>query len=498
MNILAKNRQPWIVGLGWLCCGWLASIAWGQSQPDALREQALEAMRRATTFYATQVAQHGGYVYHYSLDLQQRWGEGEATRDQIWVQPPGTPTVGLAYLAAYQATGEPLYLQAATAAAEALCYGQLESGGWTNCIDFDPRGERVAEYRSGRGRGRNYSSLDDAQTQSALQFLMRADAAHQHQHPVIAAAVRVGLRSLLGAQFPCGAFPQVWHQTPMPVPEAARELPPPAANYPEYDWATQGKIKEYWTLYTLNDGLAESVAATLRTADEIYGDERCRAAWLRLGDFLIAAQMPEPQPAWAQQYNFAMQPVWARKFEPPAISGLESQGVIRVLLDLYRETNEARYLQPIPAALAYLRRSQLADGRLARYYELQSNRPLYMQRTGDQYELTYDDSQLPDHYGWKVPSQLDELQTAYEALVSRKAAAAENSPDRALETSAGSGGELAEIRQLLAELDQAGRWISVSSGERLVGQRVFPKGQEYLSSAVFSDNLTRLAGFVAE
>jgi hypothetical protein len=75
------------------------------------------------------------------------------------VQPPGTPAVGLAYLEAYRATRDPFYLKAASDAAGALMYGQLKSGGWTNCIDFDPQGARAALYRNGKGRGKNNSSL---------------------------------------------------------------------------------------------------------------------------------------------------------------------------------------------------------------------------------------------------------------------------------------------------------------------------------------------------
>ncbi|QDT43552.1 hypothetical protein Pan241w_36540 [Gimesia alba] len=86
-------------------------------------------MRKASQFYRDKLALNGGYVYYDSLDLQQRWGEGKASPDQIWVQPPGTPTVGMAYLKAYQATGDQFYLDAATDAALALIYGQLKSGG---------------------------------------------------------------------------------------------------------------------------------------------------------------------------------------------------------------------------------------------------------------------------------------------------------------------------------------------------------------------------------
>src|ERR1043166_920678 len=95
--------------------------AWGaitaQGADNSLRDEAQRAMHKAATYYATRVASHGGYVYHYSLDLAVRWGEGRASPDQIWVQPPGTPTVGLAFLQAYRATGDKFYLDAATKAA---------------------------------------------------------------------------------------------------------------------------------------------------------------------------------------------------------------------------------------------------------------------------------------------------------------------------------------------------------------------------------------------
>ena len=48
--------------------------------------------------------------------------------------------------------------------------------------------------------------------------------------------------------------------------------------------------------------------------------------------------MPDPQPAWAQQYNADMQPVWSRQFEPTAISGRESQAAMWALLKLTAAT----------------------------------------------------------------------------------------------------------------------------------------------------------------
>ena len=155
------------------------------------RQKVASTMRRAASYYVDEVSNHGGYVYHYSLDLSKRWGEGIATKDQIWVQPPGTPTVGMALLNAYESTKENFYLESATRAANALIYGQLKSGGWTNKVDFDPRSPGSADYRNGRGRGKNNTSLDDDQTSAAIRFLMQADAAHNFKHPQIHAAVGV-------------------------------------------------------------------------------------------------------------------------------------------------------------------------------------------------------------------------------------------------------------------------------------------------------------------
>jgi len=95
-----------------------------------LTASARDALRKAATFYRTRAAVNGGYVYFYSADLKQRYGEGKASPTQIWVQPPGTPTVGMAYVKAWEATGDAFYLEAFRAAAHALVYGQLESGGW--------------------------------------------------------------------------------------------------------------------------------------------------------------------------------------------------------------------------------------------------------------------------------------------------------------------------------------------------------------------------------
>jgi PelA/Pel-15E family pectate lyase len=473
-----RNENP--AGAAWVLVLLLSPIGSCASGADAaLRSQTIATMRKAATFYLTDVASHGGYVYYYSTDLKQRWGEGVATPSQIWVQPPGTPTVGMAYLRAHEATGDGFYLRAAQEAAEALIYGQLESGGWTNSIDFDPGGQ-TARYRRGGGNGKNHSSLDDGQTQSAIRFLIRADKALALGHREIHEAARFALDALLAAQFPNGAFPQVWTGpvTPHPVVKA---------DYPDYDWRTEGRIKNYWAMYTLNDNVAGYVAEALIEAHAIYGDDRYEAALRRLGDFLVLAQMPNPQPAWAQQYNYEMRPIWARKFEPPAIASDESQEVMATLLKIYGVTGDPKYLEPIPRALAYLKRSLLPDGRLARFYELKTNRPLYMFRRGDAYTLTYSDTDLPKHYGWKIDSRLDTIERQYLQL-RRYSQDAQTSSRRT---------DLSErVREIIDDLDEQGRWVSVYRGQRLVGQPEFEPGYRYIASAVFAQNIETLSDYL--
>jgi PelA/Pel-15E family pectate lyase len=443
-------------------------------------DKAAQAMTRATQFMTESVAVHGGYVYSVSLDLKTRRGEGIASPTEIWVQPPGTPTVGTAFLHAWKATKDPVFLNAAVDCAKALIHGQLQSGGWSDRVDFDPAGKNAGLYRNGKGKskGRNYSTLDDDKSQSALCFLMQLDQELDFKNSQIHEAVTFGLESLLKAQFANGGFPQGW-QEPVEPGIVTR------ASYPEYEWRTEGRFKNYWDFETLNDGLAGTVTRTLDLAWKTYNDERYRASLVNFGDFLIRAQMPEPQPAWAQQYNHNLQPIWARKFEPPAIVGRESEDAIQTLLFLTEVTGEKRFLEPIPAALAWLKRSQLSDGQLARFYELKTNTPLYL--TKDTYELTYDDSNLPTHYGFKSDCRVAKLEAAYQAATAGESRAAKPKNAKSLRK---------KVEQILADLDSSGRWVTDEKGNAVVNSAKGDPARLLIESKVFSSNLTQLSAFI--
>jgi hypothetical protein len=464
-----------------LLCGTLVA-ADGPSKADADA-----ALQKAVQFFREQVSVQGGYLYRYSEDLSLREGEGKATATMAWVQPPGTPSVGEAILTAHQRTGGPYLLDAAVETARALVQGQLESGGWDYRIEFDPLKRPQFAYRKGPRepgtKSGNVTTLDDDNTQAAVRFLMHVDRELQFKNAEIHEAVTFALASLLAAQYPNGAWPQRYS-----APPKAEDFPVLKASYPD-QWPRTWPNEKYASYYTLNDDTLADCIATMFEAAEIYGDSRYLEAGKRGGDFLLLAQMPEPQPAWCQQYNRQMQPAWARKFEPPSITGGESQGAIGILMEVYRQTGDKKYLEPVPRALAYLKASELPGGKMARFYELKTNRPLYFTK---QYELVYTADDLPTHYGFITSSKVDRLRADYEKLLATdpmKLKPAKKPAKYELSSSVRSA-----ARAAIDSLDARGAWVEEG---KLNDADPEGKVKRIISTQTFIKNVDSLSRFIS-
>lgn len=472
-----------------LLCASLSSRCDAQSLSH---KQGRAALLKAVTFFTQHVSAGGGYLWQYSADLSQREGENKASATQAWVQPPGTPSVGDAFLEAWLLTREPALLEAAKNTAYALTEGQLISGGWDYRIEFDPKRRSSYAYRSDFLRdpatlsvdARNVTTLDDDTTQSAFRFLIRMDSALKFRDAKIHSAVRIGLACLEQAQYPNGAWPQRYSE--LVIPDKFSVKP---ASYPA-TWPREHPKLDYRSYYTFNDNTLADLIDTFFLAGEVYENDRYTQAALRAGQFIIRAQMPEPQPAWAQQYNLEMHPAWARRFEPPAVTGGESQGVIRTLLTLFRRTGDERFLKPIPAALDYLERSTLPNGQLARFYELKTNRPLYF--TTD-YVLTYDDSDLPTHYGFKVGSNIERLRDEFKKA---KTAGRTDTPLWTLQRKRPglSSGITASAAALINQMDERGAWTEDGQLRARDNNR---SPQRVITTRTFARNLRTLSRFVA-
>lgn len=390
------------------------------------------ALSKAVTFYHTKAANHGGYVYRYSADFTLREAEGIPGADTIWIQPPGTPAVGMAMLDAYEVTKDEKCLAAAVEAAHAVSRTQLTSGGWDYSGHFDAKGREAQLYRRDAGgklierqkvpqseagwhiwrshkNKNNCSTFDDDVSQAATRLLVRVDHALGGKDEEIHEAADFALNTIIATQYPAGGWPANFDTFPT-SPPPANLYPIKAGNYPS-DWPRKWP-KDFTGCYVLNDNTHATLMGTLLLAWQLRGDPKYLDAAKKGGDFLITAQMPEPQPAWGQQYNAEMQPVWSRAFEPSSISGRESQAAMWALLKLASVSGDKKYLLPVAKAIPYLRKSLLPGNQLARFYELQTNKPLYFERGegGKGFELTYSDKKASSNYGWVWDSELEELQ----------------------------------------------------------------------------------------
>lgn len=399
----------------------------------ATPQEVAAAAVKAVTFYHAHAAAHGGYVYRYSADFALREAEGIPGPDTIWIQPPGTPAVAMAMLDAYEATKDEKCLQAAVEAARCVSRTQLVSGGWDYSGHFDAANRDKKLYRrdatgkllpppktSSREAGwhnwrrqekTNYSTYDDDVSQAATRLLVRVDHALGGKDAEIREAADYALETLRLTQYPAGGWSANFDEHPIAPPPVAK-YPIKPANYPA-EWPRKWP-KDFSGCYVLNDNTHATLMSTLLLAWQLRGDSQCLEAARRAGDFLLLAQMPDPQPAWGQQYNADMQPVWSRQFEPTAISGRESQAAMWALLRLAAATGDKKYLAPVARAIPYLRTVLLPGNKLARFYELQTNKPLYFERGpgGKGFRLTYSDQKASSNYGWVWDSELDALQAA--------------------------------------------------------------------------------------
>lgn len=437
------------------------------------------------------VAKHGGFVWHYTSDLSERWGEVVARDSQIWVEPPGTPAVGMVLLEAYSVTSDPTYLAHAGTLARALISGQHQSGGWNYYIDFEPSGADAWQQMISKTHWGweeyyyyqyNNATFDDQTTAGATTFLLRLyDAA---RHETFKAPLLSALQFVLDAQRSDGAWPQRYPLTPA---------------------ALEGQSPRYTGHATLNDGVTANNIDLLLEAHERLQDERYRQGALRGMDFYLKAQGRPPQAGWAQQYDDRMTPVTARTYEPAAIDVSQTIASIHDLQRFYRMTGDRKYLDAVPPALDWLDAARLSQGlpegsTHARFYELGTNKPLFAYRSGTNRfdQRTWFDHELNgiDLYPYGRPMAPDvaglrKEHTRLEGLTATQARA-EYDAQRVRVPNVSEE----EAAALSARMDQRGAWLSdvkILDPEQFITRP--PREFVGIATKTYIDNMRRLAAY---
>ena len=227
-----------------------------------------------------------------------------------------------------------------------------------------------------------HGTFDNGATTNELRFLARAFRATNE--PRYRQAFLKGLSHILEAQYPTGGWPQFYPLS-----------------------------KGYHRHITFNDGAMVRVLELLRDVSESsdYGflkteyRTKAKAAVTKGIDCILRTQIKQGSKltAWCAQHDEkTLEPAWARSYEPPSISGAESVGVVRFLMSV--EEPMPAIIAAVEGAIGWFRDVAIhgmrfdeftdAEGQddkrivaepdagplWARFYEIGSNRPIFLDR----------------------------------------------------------------------------------------------------------------------
>ena len=340
--------------------------------PD--RHALLATMKRATTFMVEKVAHRGGYVWSYLPDMSRRWGEMEARPTMIWIQPPGTPSMGHLFLDAYHATNDEYDYRAAEQVASALMAAQHPSGGWNYIHDFagekslrewydtiGRNGWRLEEFQHYYGN----ATFDDAGTAESAKFFLRLYV--EKKDPKHKVPLDKAIAFVLDSQYPIGLWPQ---------------------RFPRAKPSGLHGLADYTSYATFNDDVAAENMDFLLLCYQALGDERLLDPIVRGMNAFIASQYGPPQPGWGLQHTLDLLPAGARSYEPKALVTHTTARNLELLVRFYHLTGETKFLARIPEAIDWLDKLALPPGVAPAgrthptFVELGTNEPLYVHREG--------------------------------------------------------------------------------------------------------------------
>ena len=317
--------------------------------------------------------------------------EVRAAGMQTWTPAPVGPDFALtgAMTEAWFRTAE------ARRIADVIVSFQTPTGGWSKAVDMTGRPRQPGESYGSGTTWNAIGTIDNGTTSEQLRFLAAAVRAHgdaRHRD-----AFLKGLDYLHAAQFPSGCWPQIY---------------PLQGGY--HDAATYNDDAMVRVLRVLRS-VARGEHAFIPEAQRARAD----AAVDRGVACILATQVAVAgkKTVWGQQHDpLTGAPVKARAFEPAALSGRESAGILDFLMEV--ESPSATVVGAVHDAAAWLRsvavmgydydstRGELvarpgAGPIWARLYEIGTNRPVFGDRDGSvRYVLAEISEERRRGYAW--------------------------------------------------------------------------------------------------
>lgn len=308
--------------------------------------------------------------------------------------------------------------------ADNIAAQQAPVGGWTNWTN---EGGMLKTATAAEIAKQDHGSIDDGATTTQLRILARAITAAAGEPAGSEEAKRAarwrdaaerGLDFLFAAQYPNGGWPQ---------------------HHPG---------KGYRTNITFNDDAMANVILLLKdvgaadTPHFMWVDAarkaRARAAVAKGLECILKCQVVVEgrRTVWGAQHDpKTLQPAAARAFEPASLTGAETVGLVRLLMAVERPSAEV--VAAIEAAVAWLEAVKITgirferittpegrDGRVvrdpaagpvwARFYELGTNRPIFIGRDAViRYDVAEIERERRGGYGWYSERARDLLAKDY-------------------------------------------------------------------------------------
>ncbi|WP_171019031.1 pectate lyase [Microbulbifer harenosus] len=282
------------------------------------------------------------------------------------------------------------------ALADSLLTYQTPSGGWSKRTDMSTPRQPGQQF----GTEKDYVPTFDNYA-TTTQFWVMVNACNAHQDRRYCDSASRALNLILLAQYPNGGWPQ--------------------------SFPLRGK---YHDDITFNDDAIANLLKVVGAAAE--GDERlaflaadlkaqAKHSLVRALDMLVATQVEvngEPTIWGAQHDDETLEPTSARAFEPVALATSESADLVLFLMTLKNPPENVRkaidsanrwFEQHQMHGLRYRRGDELpalipdddADPLWARFYDIESDRPVFGDRDGQVYfELDKVSAERRAGYGW--------------------------------------------------------------------------------------------------